>query len=63
MGLSLLDNVAVEVLADHCAATRTHEFLFVAAPLRIRGATGSTVNPLAVFLSRQSDQFAASGSA
>lgn len=30
------------------AATGVHEFLFVAAPLRIRGATGSPVNPLAI---------------
>ena len=25
------------------------EFLFVAAPLRVRGGTGSPVNPIAVF--------------
>jgi kynurenine formamidase len=49
MGLSLLDNVAVEALAAHCAATHTYEFLFVVSPLRIPGATGSAVNPLAIF--------------
>lgn len=30
------------------AATGIHEFLFVAAPLRIAGATGSPINPLAI---------------
>ncbi|MGW9345949.1 cyclase family protein [Streptomyces albidoflavus] len=30
------------------AATGIREFLFVAAPLRIRGATGSPINPLAI---------------
>lgn len=32
------------------AATGVHEFLFVAAPLRLRGGTGSPINPLAVLL-------------
>jgi kynurenine formamidase len=30
------------------AATGVHEFLFIAAPLRLRGGTGSPINPLAV---------------
>lgn len=30
------------------ASTGVHEFLFVAAPLRILGATGSPINPLAI---------------
>ena len=29
--------------------TPTREFLFVVAPLRVRGGTGSPVNPIAVF--------------
>jgi kynurenine formamidase len=49
MGLCLLDNVAVEGLAKHCASTGTYEFMLMVSPLRIPGATGSAVNPLALF--------------
>jgi kynurenine formamidase len=35
------------VLAE-LAAAGVHEFLFVAAPLPITGATGSPINPLAI---------------
>lgn len=33
---------------DELAADRVHEFLFVAAPLRITGGVGSPLNPLAI---------------
>ena len=33
---------------EHLAASKTYEFLFVALPLKIRGATGSMVDPLAI---------------
>ena len=33
---------------DGLAADRVHEFLFVAAPLRITGGVGSPLNPLAI---------------
>jgi kynurenine formamidase len=49
MGVHLLDNLALAELADACAARRRSEFLFVVAPLRVAGATGSPVNPLAIF--------------
>jgi len=49
MGLALLDNPDVEVLKVACQRHGRREFLLVVAPLRIRGATGSAVNPLAVF--------------
>ena len=49
MGVHLLDNLALGELADGCAARRRWEFLFVVAPLRIEGGTGSPVNPIAVF--------------
>ena len=49
MGLVLIDHCSVEPLARTCARLDRYEFLFVAAPLPIRGATGSAVNPLAVF--------------
>ena len=48
MGLHLLDYLQFEELAVVCERARRWEFLFVAAPLRIVGGTGSPVNPLAV---------------
>jgi hypothetical protein len=49
MGLPLLDNADLEELAEQCAAHGRWEFFFTMAPLPFAGATGSAVNPLAVF--------------
>ncbi len=49
MGLVLVDNIAVEALAEACAEEERWEFLFVVAPLRLPRATGSAVNPLCIF--------------
>lgn len=49
MGLVLLDNVAMEPLVDACREEGKREFMFTVAPLRLKGGTGSAVNPLAVF--------------
>jgi kynurenine formamidase len=49
MGLALLDNPNVEALKLACRRFGRQEFLLVVAPLRLAGATGSAVNPLAVF--------------
>ena len=46
-GVHILENVDLERLA----ADRVYEFLFVCLPLRIVGATGSPVRPIAVGLS------------
>jgi kynurenine formamidase len=43
-GVYLLESLDLERLA----ADRVHEFLFVALPLKIAGATGSMLDPLAV---------------
>ena len=43
-GIHLLESLDLETLARD----RVYEFLFVALPLKIRGATGSMVDPLAV---------------
>lgn len=43
-GIYLLESVYLEELARD----RVYEFLFIALPLKIRGATGSMVDPLAV---------------
>jgi kynurenine formamidase len=49
MGLWLLDNCNLEPLAAACAEYGTHAFEWIIAPLPFVGATGSPVNPLAVF--------------
>lgn len=48
MGLPLIDNMNLEDLAEACSAAGRWEFLFVMAPLRVPGGTGSPVNPLAI---------------
>jgi kynurenine formamidase len=48
MGIHLLDYLQFEDLVPLCEAAERWEFLFVAAPLRIVGGTGSPVNPIAI---------------
>jgi kynurenine formamidase len=48
MGLWLLDNANLEALSAVCRGAGRYEFLLVIAPLRLAGATGSPVNPLAI---------------
>ncbi len=48
LGLPLLDNAWLEDLAAACAAAGRRQFLAVICPLRVRRATGSAVNPVAV---------------
>lgn len=49
MGVHLMDYLTFEELSRQCDRMRRWEFLFVAAPLRIDGGTGSPLNPLAIF--------------
>jgi kynurenine formamidase len=49
MGIHLLDYLQLEDLLGQCEQADRWEFLFVAAPLRIAGGTGSPVNPIALF--------------
>jgi kynurenine formamidase len=49
MGVHLLDYLQLEDLLAVCQRTGRWDFLFIAAPLRITGGTGSPLNPLAVF--------------
>ncbi|HEY7293956.1 MAG TPA: cyclase family protein [Dehalococcoidia bacterium] len=49
LGLHLLDNLALDALADACASRYRWAFQFVVAPLIIERGTGSAVNPLAIF--------------
>jgi len=47
LGVHLFDNCDLEELANVAAARNRWEFLLTAAPLPIRGGTGS--NPIATF--------------
>ncbi len=49
LGLWLVDNLALEELAQTCSALGRWEFMLSLAPLRILGGTGSPVNPIATF--------------
>ena len=49
MGLVLLDAPSLTGLVECCERLDRWTFLFTAAPLVVRGGTGSPVNPLAVF--------------
>ena len=49
MGLTLLDQAELDGLAAACAAERRWTFFVTASPWRFKGATGSEVNPLAMF--------------
>ena len=49
MGLWLIDAANFEGVAETCRRLNRWEFMFMVAPLRFKNATGSPVNPLAVF--------------
>ncbi len=49
LGMPIFDNLDLDLLAEKASATGRVTFLFVASPLRVHGATGSPLNPLAVF--------------
>ncbi|HEY1387717.1 MAG TPA: cyclase family protein, partial [Ktedonobacterales bacterium] len=48
LGVHLLDYLQLEDLRAACEQAGRWEFLFVGAPLRIPGGTGSPINPLAI---------------
>ena len=49
MGLWILDNADLEEVAEACRQRNRWEFLVSIGPLRLHHATGSPVNPIAVF--------------
>jgi kynurenine formamidase len=49
IGLHLLDNLDLRALSQACIERKRHAFFFVVAPLRVKGGTGSPVNPIAFF--------------
>jgi kynurenine formamidase len=48
LGLPLIHHLDLEDLSEKVAARGDSSFLFTVAPLKIRGGTGSPVNPIAV---------------
>jgi kynurenine formamidase len=49
MGTPILDNLNLEELTKHARLSNRWEFLFIGAPLRVEGGTGSPLNPIAVY--------------
>jgi kynurenine formamidase len=49
MGMLLLHNLELSALRDACQRHARYEFFFAVSPLRVKGGTGSPVNPFAVF--------------
>lgn len=49
MGTPLIDNCELEALAQASAQRHRWAFLLTINPLRVPGATGGPVNPIAVF--------------
>ncbi len=49
LGMPILDNLDLDAVAREATMRDRWEFMFVGAPLRVRGGTGSPLNPLAIF--------------
>lgn len=49
LGMRILDNLNLDDVATAAASRKRWDFLFVGAPLRVVGGTGSPLNPLAIF--------------
>lgn len=49
LGVWLIDNANLEQLAEECQRNDRYEFMLSMAPLVLRNATGSPVNPIAIF--------------
>ena len=49
LGMHMLDNLDLDEVAAEAAARNRATFMFVGAPLRVPGGTGSPLNPLAIF--------------
>ena len=49
LGMNIFDQLHLGEVAEVAAELERWEFLVVAAPLPVKGGTGSPVNPIAVF--------------
>ena len=47
--MPILDNLDLDAVAREARQRDRWTFLFVGLPLRVRGGTGSPLNPLAIF--------------
>jgi hypothetical protein len=49
LGMNLLDNLALDELADTASKLKRWEFMLVVEPLRVQRGAGAAVNPVALF--------------
>ena len=49
LGMPLIDNADLEALSEAAAQRRRWTYMFTMNPLRVPGATGGPVNPIATF--------------
>lgn len=49
LGMPIFDNLRLDALASEVLKRQKQAFLFIAAPMRVKGGTGAPINPLAVF--------------
>jgi hypothetical protein len=49
MGVSIIENLDLEKVAETARRLKRYEFMISIAPLPVEGGTSSPVNPLAIF--------------
>jgi kynurenine formamidase len=49
LGMPILDNLDLDTLAEEVKKRKRYDFLYVGAPLRVPGGTGSPLNPIVIF--------------
>ena len=49
MGTPIFDNCDLEAISDASAARKRWTFMLSAAPISVKGGTGSPLNPIATF--------------
>jgi len=49
LGMPIFDNMDLDLLSEELTQLKRSTFFFVANPLKIKGATGAPINPIAVY--------------
>jgi kynurenine formamidase len=49
MGMPVFDNMDLRAVSELARQHQRSSFVLVAAPLKVEGATGSPLNPIAIF--------------
>ena len=49
LGMPIIDNMDLDLLSKKLEKLNRKTFLFIASPLRIKGATGTPINPIAIY--------------